>query len=282
MTPLWVDRSGQFSPLKAATLACAFLPGLVLAGQWIADDLGPRPFTEVTHGTGLWMVRFLMLSLAVSPARAIFSWPRLMLIRRMLGLTALAYGIAHLGLYIFDQGGNVIHVASEIVRRFYLTIGFVALLGLVVLGVTSTDAMIRRLGRKWKTLHRLVYPIAVLGLLHYFLQAKLNVWEPTLVAGLFVWLMAWRAVPAQRQRSVFVLAGLAVFACVATAGLEVAWYGLTTAIDPMRVFMSNFTLARGLRPAHWVGIVGVAIVVLAVLRQNVFQPQPRVRTARSA
>jgi methionine sulfoxide reductase heme-binding subunit len=279
MTPLWVDRGGRFSPLKAVTLVCAFLPACVLAGQWAADDLGPRPFTEVTHGTGLWMVRFLMLSLAVSPARAIFSWPRLMLIRRMLGLTALAYGIAHLGLYIFDQNGNVIHVASEIVRRFYLTIGFVALMGLVALGVTSTDAMIRRLGRKWKTLHRLVYPIAVLGLLHYFLQAKLNVWEPTLVAGLFVWLMAWRAVPAQRQRNVVVLAGLGVFACVATAGLEVAWYGLTTSIDPMRVFMSNFTIARGLRPAHWVGIVGIAIVVAAVLRQQVFQPQARVRSA---
>ena len=196
----WRDRRGRLLPFKAAVLAAVFVPGLLTA-FWLADgDLGARPVIEAIHETGLWAVRFLLIALAVTPLRAALDWGKLLLVRRMLGLTALAYAVAHFSLYIVDEGGNLLLVASEIVHRFYLTIGFVVLLGLIALGATSTDAAIRRMGRWWKRLHRLSYPLGVLALLHYFIQSKANVSEPVFVAGLYVWLMLWRALPASWQR----------------------------------------------------------------------------------
>ena len=127
-------------------------------------------------------MRFLLLSLAVTPLRRIANYPKLILVRRMLGLTVLAYGVVHLGLYVVDQNFILSKVVSEIVSRFYLTIGFVALLGLTVLGITSTDGMIRRLGKAWPRLHKSVYLIAILGLIHYYLQAKIDVSDPVYVA----------------------------------------------------------------------------------------------------
>ena len=124
-----------------------------------------------------------MLSLAITPFARILEWPRLLTVRRMIGVTALVYASVHFSLYIVDQKFNLLTVASEIVKRFYLTIGFVALSGLIALGVTSTDAAMKRMGRRWKQLHRLVYPIGVLALLHYFIQTKANVGEPVVRLG---------------------------------------------------------------------------------------------------
>ena len=111
----------------------------------------------------------------------------------MVGVAAFAYALAHLSLYVVDQSYDLFHVASEIVLRFYLTIGFAALIGLATLAATSTDAMIRRLGApNWNRLHKLVYLIAPLALLHFFLQAKANVAEPAMMTGLFFLLMLAR------------------------------------------------------------------------------------------
>src|SRR5581483_5487293 len=133
---------------------------------------GARPETEAIHQTGLWAIRFLMIALAVTPLRAALDWGRLLTLRRMIGVTALAYAAIHFLLYNVQQNGRVLFVAAEIVHRFYLTIGFAVLLGLIALGATSTDAAMRRMGRWWKRLHRLSYPLGVLALLHYFIQSK--------------------------------------------------------------------------------------------------------------
>jgi sulfoxide reductase heme-binding subunit YedZ len=183
----------------------------------------------------------------------------------MLGLTALAYAVAHFSLYIVDQGGDLLVVASEIVHRFYLTIGFVVLLGLIALGATSTDAAIRRMGRWWKRLHRLAYLLGVLALLHYFIQSKANVSEPVFVAGLYVWLMLWRVLPTRWQRPIAVYPALALVSGAAAAGIEFAWYGIATHINPWRVVAADETLRFGLRPAHYVVLVtlGLGLVILA-------------------
>ena len=110
----------------------------------------------------------------------------------MVGVAAFAYASAHLTLYVVDQHFDLAHVATEIALRFYLTIGFVAWLGLAALAATSTDAMIRRLGPKWRTLHSLVYGIAALALLHFMIQAKADVTEPVIMTGLFLVLMLFR------------------------------------------------------------------------------------------
>ena len=186
----WRDRHGRFLPLKAVVLAAGFIPGAVLAFWWANGMLGGRPVTEVIHGTGDWAIRYLLISLAITPAARVLNWPRLLLVRRIVGLTALAYALAHLTLFVVDQNFHLVIVASEIVRRFYLTIGFVVLLGLGVLGVTSTNGWAQRLGRWWKRLHRAIYVLGAIALLHYFIQSKANVSEPVFFSGLFVWLLA--------------------------------------------------------------------------------------------
>jgi sulfoxide reductase heme-binding subunit YedZ len=261
--PPWRDRHGRLLPIKAAVFPALFLPGLVLAFWWATGSLGGRPVMEVIHGSGLWTIRLMMISLAITPARVVFDWPKLLLVRRMVGVAAMAYGLTHLCLYVVDQSFRLPTVVSEIVLRFYLTLGFVALVGLSVLGATSTDAAVRRLGRRWKWLHRAVYLIAVLALWHYFIQSKAIVSEAVMFAGFYVWLMGWRAAPATWQRKLVALLVLSLLAAFATAWIEFGWYALTTGINPWRVLAANESIGFGLRPAHWVLVVGLGVTLLA-------------------
>jgi sulfoxide reductase heme-binding subunit YedZ len=274
----WRDRRGRLLPLKAGVLAACFVPGAVLGYWWVADMLGARPENEAIHGTGDWAIRFLMISLAISPAARLLNWPRLLTVRRIVGVTALAYALAHLSLYVVQQKFHLGFVASEIALRFYLTLGFITLLGLGVLGWTSTDAWVRDLGRRWKMLHRSIYVLAAIALLHYFIQSKSNVSEPVFVSGLYVWLMLWRALPMPWQRSVLVLPPLAVIAGLAAAGIEFAWYGLATGISPWRVLAASETLRFGLRPAHYVTLVGLLVALLAAARRigGLWRPTTRI------
>lgn len=269
----WRDRHGRFLPFKAAVLAALFVPGL-LYGYWLAtDQLGGRPVMEAIHGTGLWAIRLFLISLAVTPFARALDWNGLLLVRRNIGVASACYAVAHLSLYVVDENFKLGTVVSEIALRFYLTIGFAALLVLLALAWTSTDGWVKRLGRNWKRLHRLAYPFAPVALLHYFIQSKLNVSEPVFVSGLFLWLMLWRIVPETwwRKAGVAVTAtlygALAVLSAALTVGLEFAWYGLATRVDPLRVLAANETIARGLRPAHWVLVVALAAMLLFVVRR---------------
>ncbi|GJE17938.1 protein-methionine-sulfoxide reductase heme-binding subunit MsrQ [Methylobacterium marchantiae] len=284
----WRDRAGRLSGLKLATFLFALAPGLWLAGAYGFDALGPKPITALIHATGEWAVRFLLLSLAVTPLRRIANFPKLILVRRMLGLTVLAYGLIHLGLYVVDQNFILSKVVSEIVSRFYLTIGFVALVGLAVLGITSTDGMIRRLGKAWPRLHKTVYAIGVLGLFHYFLQAKIDVSAPVYWTGLFLILMGWRAM--QRFRlpmNPFTLLGLAIAASLVTALFEAAWYGIKSGVPASAVLGANLEFYDTLRPAWWVLITGIALPLvnaarLALDRGAKSKPEPRHQPGRDA
>jgi sulfoxide reductase heme-binding subunit YedZ len=269
----WRDRRGRFLPLKAAVLAALFVPGVLYAFWFATDDLGGRPVMEAIHGTGLWAIRLLLISLAISPLARALDWPSLLLVRRNVGVASACYAVAHLSLYVVDQNFKLLTVVSEIALRFYLTIGLISLLVLLALAMTSTDGWVKKLGRNWKRLHRLAYPLAVVALLHYFIQSKLNVSEPVFVSGLFIWLMAWRVVPESWRRAqglaltAGLYGGLAIVSALATAGLESAWYGLTTKIDPLRVLHANETIDRGLRPAHWVLVVTAGLAIAFVIRR---------------
>lgn len=264
----WRDRAGRLSWLKLVTFVALFLPGLWVAIQLEAGWLQPKPVTEAIHQIGTWAVRFLLLSLAISPLRRLGAWPKLIAVRRMLGLAVLAYAAIHFVLYIVDQHFDLVHVASEIVLRFYLTIGFVALVGFTALGLTSTDGMIRRLGAtRWNRLHQIVYGLGVLALWHFMLQAKLDITQPVLMAGLFLLLMGYRGLQkAGLADSVPALLGLAVLAGVSTAGLEAGWYQVVNHVPAMRVLQADFTLRGGLRPGWWVMGVGLGVVVLRLVR----------------
>jgi len=263
----WNDHAGKFSALKAAALLFALYPALWLLVRWGVGDLGGRPITEAIHRTGDWAVRFLVFALAVTPARAVFDWPRVLLLRRMLGVTAALYAALHLVLYVVDQKWNLWTVASEIVLRFYLTVGFVCLVGLGVLAWTSTDAWQRRLGRRWKTLHRWVYALIALALFHYALQAKINAVNAVFWFGLFAWLMLWRALARRDQARLAVLAALAPAAMLVTATTEVAWYGLATKVPAARVLELNLGFDPTARPAAQVLVLGLAVVAVAALRR---------------
>jgi sulfoxide reductase heme-binding subunit YedZ len=197
----WLDRSGRFSWLKAVALAGTLLPAAFTTWHWASGALGAQPVTAAIDDTGLWSIRFVLLTLAISPLRRLTDWPRVTLLRRMFGLAAMAYAVAHVTLFAVDQKFQVIVVAREIALRIYLTIGFVTVLGVCILGVTSTDGWMRKLGRNWTRLHRIVFGVGMLGILHFFMQSKANVSEAALMAGLFLWLGLWRASPTKWQSS---------------------------------------------------------------------------------
>ena len=253
--------------LRLVTLALLCLPAAEIAWRWYFDRLGPLPATQATLATGDWAVTFLLLSLALTPARGVFEWLPLIHIRRRIGVAAALYALLHFGMFILDQNWNLITVALEIARRFYLTIGFAALLILTALAVISTNGWQRRLKRNWKRLNLLVYPAAVLALVHFFLQSKINVGEATFAAGLFAWLMLWRLFPSKLRTAYLGLLLLAVAATLSALGFELAWYGLLKNADPMRILAANIDLALAPRPVHKVLLAATAVIVAVAIRQ---------------
>lgn len=263
----WTDRRGRLHPLRATVFALLLVPGLWLAARWFGHRLGPEPVNAAIHSTGYWTVWLLLASLAITPLKALAAMPNVVVIRRMIGNAALVYALIHLALYATDQHWRLMTIASEILKRFYLTIGFVALCGLVLLGLTSTDGWTRALGRTWKRLHRLVYGLLVLGLIHYVLQSKLDVSQALLAAGVYTWFMLWRVLPAGRDREWAPLFGIALASAILTLAYEYGWYRFGTRINPMKVLTGEFDIAFGLHPAGQVLLLGLLAVAAAELRR---------------
>jgi sulfoxide reductase heme-binding subunit YedZ len=155
------------------------------AAGWFGLDLGADPVKKLEHECGKTALNLLLLTLAVSPVRELAGLPQLLRLRRMLGLFAFFYAVVHFTVYlVLDLELNFHMLGADIVKRPYITIGFTALLLLIPLAITSTNRMMRRLGRRWQSLHRLVYVIAVLGVWHFYWQVKRDVREPLIYAGL--------------------------------------------------------------------------------------------------
>jgi sulfoxide reductase heme-binding subunit YedZ len=264
----WNDKAGRFAPLKVATLVLLCLPALWLAYRYLFLGLGPRPITESIHRLGDWTVYFLLITLAVTPARRLFDWSKLIQVRRMIGIAALVYILSHFTFFIIDSKWDLEFVAREIVYRIYLTIGFLAILGLIALGVTSTDGMIRRMGAKsWNTVHNLIYPITALAILHYYMQSKVDVSQPVLMSGFYFWLMGYRLMARWGYKDGLVpLLLLSVAAALLTALAEATWYGVATGVGFWRPFMANLDFSFQVRPAWWVLLAGLAVTAVAEIR----------------
>ncbi|MBL8590223.1 MAG: ferric reductase-like transmembrane domain-containing protein [Methylobacteriaceae bacterium] len=261
------DRAGRFSALKFAAFLAALGPGAALVWFWSQGELAPKPITAAIHFSGDWALRMLALTLAVTPLRVVTRVNRLILIRRTLGLSALAYGLLHVALYCVEQRLDLWTVVSEIALRFYLTIGFVALAGLIALGATSNEAAVRRLGATgWNRLHALVYPIALVSLFHYFLQSKNDVTPAVLWSGYVLLLLGHRLLARRRRgASALALVGLAVAAGLATGLVEAAWYFGRSRIAPLDVLAGNLDFEIELRPPWIVFGAGLALAGLAAL-----------------
>lgn len=267
----WRDPAGRFSTFKLTVFILLFVPAIVVAFRYDNGLLGPRPLDEALQQIGTWALRLILISLLVTPGRRILQWPRLMQVRRMVGVAAFAYAVAHLSLYVADEAFDLRKVATEILLRIYLTIGFTALLILTIMASTSTNGMIRRLGgKRWRRLHRLVYLAALLAVVHFFMQSKLNVDEPFVMAGLLVWLMGYRLVvwlgAIDGKLAAWWPTILALISAAATAIGESIYYWIKVGVSPIRVLQANLMFDPSIRPAWFVLAICLTVAVAGALR----------------
>ena len=267
---IWRDRRGRVSPLRIGALLLLLFPlakAIVEAGD-IAHSA--RPINELIHRAGFWALVFLGVTLAVTPLRRVLRYGNLVDVRRILGVGAFCYIAAHLTLYTADQKFDLGKVAYEITHRWYLIIGGTAWLGLAALALTSTDGMVLRLGgMRWRRLHKIVYAIALLALIHYFQQTKADVTVPTFAAGLFLWLMAYRLVAwrqAGGELSTLALLAMTVAVSLVTFAGEAIGIGLAFHVSPMRVLNTVFDFDAGIRPGWEVLGAGLIVVALDFVR----------------
>lgn len=201
-------RKGPGPGVVRALKVLLFVACLVPAGKLVLEtfgvagmSLGANPVEELIHRCGKWGLNFLLITLAVTPVRRLTGWNWLVRFRRMLGLFAFFYVVMHFLVYSgIDQRFDLSAIAEDIGERPYITIGMTALLLLIPLAVTSTNGMMRRLGRRWQKLHHLVYVIACLGVWHFYWQVKLDTLEPLLYAGMLTVLLGFRYVDSLRRR----------------------------------------------------------------------------------
>src|SRR5580658_4918591 len=186
---------------KLLVLVNAGVPGVLLAWDALHHRLGANPINFAILTTGMLALVFLMLTLLVTPLRKISGWNWLIFSRRTLGLYAFFYASLHFSIFFcLDQSFNVSSTLHEMVKRKYLIIGSIGLFVMVPLAVTSTNAMIKRLGAKrWHALHRLAYVAAICGVIHYYMQVKADVRQPLAFAGALTLLLGYRVVGAMRR-----------------------------------------------------------------------------------
>jgi sulfoxide reductase heme-binding subunit YedZ len=188
---------------QAAAVTVGLLPVIALAVRFFfGDGLGAEPIEVITHTTGEWALRLLLLTLAVTPARLVFGWRRIAPFRRTLGLLAFAYACLHFATWLaLDHFFAWEFIVEDVVERRYVTVGFAGLLCMIPLAATSTRAAVRRLGRRWITLHRLVYVAALCGVVHYWWLVKADLLGPAVHAAILAALLGWRVVEARRRAS---------------------------------------------------------------------------------
>lgn len=263
----WRDRAGRLSALRLVAFLAVLAPGLVLVGRALLGDLGARPLTEVIHVTGDWATRLLLAAIAVTPLARLLGSAKLVGVRRIIGLATLAYAVVHVVFWAADLGFEAGTMAIEALVRPYLTIGLVAFAGLIAMGVTSSDAMVSRLGtERWKRLHGLVHPIVVLALVHLFLQSKLDLQQGSILTGLaFAGLAVRLAIDRRMALGWGVVVAATLTAFVFAAAAELVWFALKTGRPVDRVLAANLAFAARIAPSWWAAAITFAIAGGALL-----------------
>lgn len=180
--------------IKPALFVLSLIPLAILISRIVNNDLGANPVESINRFTGDWVLRFLLMTLTVTPLRRLFGWNGLLRYRRMLGLFAFFYASLHFLSYAWlDQYFALADILKDVAKRPYITVGFACLLMLIPLAATSTHGMIRRLGaRRWQQLHRLVYLIAIGGIVHFLWLVKSDLSEPLIYAAILAMLLGFR------------------------------------------------------------------------------------------
>ncbi len=187
-------------------------PALWLIWGGFHDGLGANPIEFITHATGDWTLRFLLITLAITPVRKLTGWQQLIVYRRMLGLFAFFYGCLHFTTYIWlDKFFDLEEMWKDIAKRPYITMGFAGFVAMIPLAVTSTAGWIRRMGgKRWQALHRLIYFSAVAGVIHYYWLVKSDIRLPAmygLLVAILLGYRAWTSLRKQPRRSVQAVRG---------------------------------------------------------------------------
>jgi sulfoxide reductase heme-binding subunit YedZ len=267
----WQDRNRKFSWLKASTFALMFVPMIWLIEQFYAGEFGllPLALAGLTYWSGVLATAILLAALAITPANRILRQSRLILVRRMVGVSALIYTIAHMLIYFALRFWNFAAIATEMATRLTLIVATISTLGLLALGATSLDAAVRRMGAaNWQRLHDTVYVFSALALVHYLLSPGIFP-EQYLMSGMLFWLMAWRLLDRYRMGTdVPALVALAAGTSLLTALLEAGWIWAYHGYEPAGTLANNFTLVLGLSSAWQLLLVGLAIAAVAASRRD--------------
>lgn len=194
----------HISRAKWLVFYVSLLPLFWLVYALLNDQLGANPIEAVTRDTGVWALRFMMLTLLISPLRKLTGINEFIRFRRMLGLFAFFYASVHMLLYLgLDQFFDVQEIWLDIIKRPFITVGFISFLLLIPLTITSTDKMIKRLGgRRWKKLHYLIYLIVVLSCLHFYMLVKQDKTEPLIYLLIVILLLGFRVLSQRRRHQV--------------------------------------------------------------------------------
>jgi sulfoxide reductase heme-binding subunit YedZ len=284
----WQDRTRRFSWLKATTFALMLWPAIRTAYLLGTGDYGtawPIALGGLTYWSGVWATVILLMALAVTPAATIFRWPALVDVRRMIGVTALVYTIAHMVIYFALRRWDFAFIANDMTTRLTLILATLSTVGLIVLGATSVDAAIRCMGAKnWQRLHTANYLISGLAILHVVL-ARGTYTEQYMLTGIFFWLMVWRVLARCRLgANAKALALLAVASCLVAAFLEAGFLWARRGFDVLGTLGVNFSLGIldfGYPPAWQVLAFGLLVALGAAGRQ-VLRVKPPSLEARQA
>ena len=192
----------KLSLLKPAAFALCLVPLAQLAYRAYSDDLGANPIDTITRFTGSWALFILLASLSVTPLRKITGWNELIKYRRMFGLFAFFYALLHFSTFlVLDHFFDFARIAKDIVKRPYVTAGFTGFVLMIPLAVTSTAGMIRRLGKRWQQLHRLVYVVAIAGVIHFYWLVKSDIRRPAQYGAVLLLLLVYRLAVIWRKPS---------------------------------------------------------------------------------
>jgi sulfoxide reductase heme-binding subunit YedZ len=269
---LWRDRRGRISALRIAALVLLLVPAALALDAYLMHKLAPRVLNDLVHRAGYWALIFMLVALAITPLRNTGRFSGLIDVRRLIGVGgAFVYATLHILLYIADERFDLVKVALEIVKRLYLTIGFVAWLGLLALAITSNDTMVKRLGAlRWRRLHQITYIVAFLSLIHFFQQTKADFTLPATISGLFGWLMVYRVVAAWKgpKLSTLTLFVMTLGVAVATFLGEAAGIALWYKVSPMTVLSTVFDFDLAIRPGWYVLGAGLAVCAMDAVRSR--------------
>ena len=178
---------------KPVLFILCLLPLTILIVNAVSNRLGANPIEAITHFTGIWALRFLLITLAITPLRRLTRINQLISYRRMLGLFAFFYVCLHFLTYVvLDHFFDWHAIGQDIIKRPYITVGFLAFVLLIPLAVTSTNNMVRRLGSKWRQLHHLIYPVGILAILHFLWLVKADLLEPAIYGLILLGLLILR------------------------------------------------------------------------------------------